>query len=457
MIQEKRWAAGLVALVGAGYLAAVFPWLFFRHDDWWILGNSVRYLPQDWSFAWEPMLYFNNTPLVWFFRPGFKAMVYLFYSAFGFHYGLWMATLLAIYGATLWIGYAVAERIGGNSRNGFWFVAATAGTWLIHFGSLAWMGEGMMNVPQAFLLMACTYAFLRGTHHRAWWVASWLSFILALAFKESSLFHTVFLAAMVLAEPTFTRLSLKKRAILLLPFAVLGAAYLVVRLGWMPVSPSYHPDYTVDKIVRTLGLALGPVFLPLVLWALGLFWWDRPALGRFTRGLAGRAYYLPFLVVSISVYLGLDFFSPGWLLLLGTFCLLAVACGPFASSVSPSVMLRFALVLSVVSAVPIGWRLNAMGWSHWHRAQTEVFDAIRSAPTSTTHVYVRPCENPSYPGVTFDRVVANEESVRQIWYLTHGQSIPVTFLYCDSKTPAEHGQLLLDWKFPESLKVTSLP
>lgn len=455
MLQEKRWATGLVALLVAGYVAAVFPLLFFRHDDWWILGNSVRYLPQDWSYAFKPMLYFHNSPLVWFFRPGFKALVFLFYAAFGFNYQLWMATLLGLYVGTLWIGYAVVVRIAGDSRNGFWFLAAMSGSWLVHFGSLAWMGEGMMNVPQAFLLMTCTYAFLRGARNARWWVASWVAFVLALGFKESSLFHTAFLAAMVMAEPTFTRLPAPQRIRLLVPFAVLGAAYLAIRLGWMPVSPSYHPHYSVDKIARALAQALGPVLLPLLLWAIALRWRERAGFPVFVRGLRSRGFYLPFVAVSISVYLGLDFFSPGWLLLLGTFCILAMACAPLPPRVDSRLIVRFAGVLFALSVAPIVWRLNSVGWWQWHRAQTEVFAAIRNAPADTTRVFVRPCENPEYPGVTFDRVVANEEAVRQIWFLTHGKPIDVHFLYCDSKTPQVPGQLLLEWKFPEAARVTS--
>jgi hypothetical protein len=457
MPQEKRFAALLLALMCAAYLVAVFPLLFFRHDDWWILGNSVRYLPEDWGFLWKPMLYFGERPLVWFFRPGFKGLVYVFFNVFGFTYALWMATLLALYVATLWMGNAIVVRITGSTRSGFWFIAAMAGSWLIHFGSLAWMGEGMMNVPQAFLLMLSTYAFVRAAKKNAWCVLSVAAFVLALGFKESSLFQPVFFAAMVCAEPSFRRVSWKKRIGLLAPFAVLGGVYLLVRLGYMPVSPSYRPEYTVVKIARSAAFALGPVMLPFALWGLYLRARGRAVFREYIGELSARLFYVPFVLVSISVYLGHDFFSPGWFLVVGTFTVLALACTQVPAKISNGSMLRFAGVLFLLSVGPIAYRLQCVGWWQWHRAQLEVFNAIAEAPADTTRVFVRPCENPDYPGVVFGRVVANEEAVRQIWYLTHGRPVQVQFLYCDSKTPSVHGQWLLDWKFPESAKITSLP
>ncbi len=448
MVRERNWAWIVIGCVGALYALGVLPKLSFRHDDWWILGNSVRYLPTDWGFLFRPTLYFEGAEITWFFRPGFKFLVWLFYDIAGLHYAAWMGALLVLFLACLKLGYEIACRVTEEPRHGLFFVVTLGASLAIHFGSLAWMGEGIMNIPQVFLLLLCTYAVAESilTDSAVWRMVSWLTFALALGFKESSLFHVAFLAAFVF-EPRL-RQSPRERWLTLAPFALFASAYLVIRLGVMPVNPSYLAKPTIGKVFRSLSTAMGPLFLPLALWIFVLRVREPKALGAFFRGLAGRWRYLPFLAVSLSIYVGHDFFSPGWFLLLGTFTLLALSLGPLPAF-SPQQAMAFAGLLLVFSSVPIVGRLESMGWWQWKGAQEKAFEIVRSAPAETESLVVRACNDPRYPMVTFERVVANEEGLRQMWFLTHRRDIDVSLVRCETPIQPEPGRFLVDWRFPE--------
>lgn len=447
MVRERNVAWGVIAFVGALYALWVLPRLSFRHDDWWILGNSVRYLPTDWGFLFRPTLYFDGSEITWFFRPGFKFLVWLFYDVAGLNYAAWMGALLLLFLACLKLGYAIGERVTGEARHGLFFVCALGASLAIHFGSLAWMGEGMMNVPQVFLLLLCTYGVVEGIRNEspAWRMISVVAFLLALGFKESSLFHTAFLWAL-LFEPSL-RQPRRERWLTLAPFAVAAVVYLVIRLGVMPVNPSYLAQPTAGKVFRSLSTALGPLFLPLALWVLVLRVREPKTLKVFFSGLAGRWRYLPFLAVSLSIYVGHDFFSPGWFLLLGTFTSLALAFGPLPAF-TPKRAMAFATLLFVFSAVPVVGRLESMGWWKWKGAQNEALAMIQAAPKETESLVVRACTDPRYPMVTFERVVANEEGLRQMWFLTHQRETDVAIVRCESEIKPEPGRFIVDWRFP---------
>ncbi len=432
----------------AALYTAVLPFVFFRHDDWWIIGNSVRYLQEGWGYLWRPTLVHDGAEIAWFFRPGFKFLAAAFFGLFGYHYALWVATLVALYLVTLGIGARICERLTGDVRSGLWFCVAIASSVAIHFGSLTWVGEGLMNVPQVFLLMVCTWAFVEGrlTGKAFFQRVSLAAFAAALLFKEAAIFHLAFLGAMLFAEPRLTQLRPGKRLLALLPFIVLGSAYLVLRLGAMPVNPSYLPVYTFAKLVRSLCISSAPLMLPLGVWTLALRWMDKKSLGSFLSGLKTRGWYLPFLAASLSVYVGHGFFSPGWYLTMGTFWLLALAFQKQRFP-KPNVVGVFAAVVLLFSAVPVGVRLHALGWFQWHHGQRATLELVTKASSAYRRIQVRNCENPLYPGMLFGRVVAHEEGLRQMWFMTHGQTIDVAFTDC-AKPAVPSSDLVLEWKFP---------
>lgn len=450
LTENQRQPFVPIGLLGFFYCAAVLPLLFFRHDDWWILGNSTRYVPVDWNFLWKPTLYHGGREIIWFFRPGFKFLVWLFYEVFGLHYFLWMFSLLGIFLASLWVGFLTVVRISGSIQHGRWFVGAVGASFALHFGSLAWMGEGMMNVPQLFLLIFCTYAFTRQAESKGnlWAVLSWVSFIGALCFKESSLFHTALLAGLCVAEPYFRRGTWRDTLLPLLPFAVIAGVYLVIRLGRMPYNPSYVAAYTVDKVLRSSVSAFGPLLLPLFIWIACLAFFRRSLLASYFTELKRVIWYLPFLACSLVLYLGQDFFSPGWLLVVGVFTLFVLSLHSVPVGVNTRFIWGFAFALFAFSTLPIVAKLNSVGWWEWKAAQTEILQAVRNAPAETKYILVRSCENPKFPAVGFERVVANAEGMRQMAYLTHGREILVALMECSAPLPRVASALVLDWRFP---------
>ena len=248
-------------LVLALYLIGIFPYCFFRHDDWWILGNSVTHLGQDWGFLWRPTLYWQDTEIVWFFRPFFKLGTWLFFQLFAFQYYAWLTACLLLACWTLWVGYRTLQDLSGRlAAQTFllWFVCAIP----LHLGSLAWVGEGLMNVPQGLLLILCTSYWVRvgesGGLLSAPLAWSTLYFVLALGFKESTVFHLAFLAALTLSEPA---LKFRSRWRTWVPafgaIAVVAGLYLVWRLGYLPWNPSYRPAFDaalwMDSLVRCVG------------------------------------------------------------------------------------------------------------------------------------------------------------------------------------------------------------
>ncbi len=449
---EQRSAKALLVLCALGvlYVFAVLPLLSFRHDDWWILGNSVRYLPLDWNFLWRPTLYFNGHEIIWFFRPGFKLLVFVFYACFGLHYGLWMFALLLLFLAALWIAFLAVSKVSGSKNSALWFLGTMAASFTLHLGSLAWMGEGMMNVPQFFLLSLCTLAFCNGAGERGvlWSVLSRLSFVGALCFKESSLFHVALLAGLLGAEPYFRRENLAKTFAPLIPFCFLSVFYLAIRLGYMPYNPGYVAVHTLKKTLYSAFAVIGPICLPMIVWSLGVWFLKPDQLIRYRTSLARGIWYLPFVAVSLALYIGQDFFSPGWLLVVGGFTMFWLALRAIPENISDDYILRYCAVLFLISSGPVVYKLNEVGWWKWHTAQNEVFDRIRSAPKDTKHIFVRGCENPQYPGVVFERVVANEEGMRQMFFLSHQSEVSVQLVECNASIQSNPDSLVLTWRFP---------
>jgi hypothetical protein len=452
---EKRQSLFTLGVLSLVYCLAVFPLLFFRHDDWWILGNSVRYLPQNWHFLWKPTLYHSGQEIIWFLRPGFKLLVLVFYSVFGLNYFLWMATLLGFFLAALWLGFLTAVRVSASPRNGFWFLVVAAASFPLHFGSLAWMGEGMMNVPQLFFLLLCTYTLCRAWEEQSlgWAVSSWLSFLVALGFKESSLFHVAFLAGVCGSEPFFRRRGLRAIGEALVPFAVIAAIYLAIRLGRMPYNPSYVAVYSWFRVTKTLSLALAPILLPVFLWGVSLYLFGKSFLFSYVRQMRSWLFFVPFLACSLVLYVGQDFFSPGWLLVVGICTVFLFSLRAVPDGVGSRAIGAFALALFLVSSVPVIVRLQGVGWWRWRGAQQEFFELLRSVPEPTRQIFIRACENAQFPGVVFERVVANAEGVRQMTYLLHGKEIPTYLLHCGTPIPSGEGQLILDWRFPQMEKI----
>ena len=66
---RRRPELWVMAAYSVFYIALIFPFAYFRHDDWQIISNSVLRLPDDWRFLFTDTLYDLGVPTRWFVRP----------------------------------------------------------------------------------------------------------------------------------------------------------------------------------------------------------------------------------------------------------------------------------------------------------------------------------------------------------------------------------------------------
>jgi hypothetical protein len=461
-----RWSDPLSivgAIVGVFYLAVVFPLCFFRHDDWWILGNSVLHLPKDWGFLWRPTLFHHAGELVWFFRPFFKLGTYLFYQAFGFQYYFWVLGLFLLFVATVWLTHrSLLQFAGPVAARTFslFFICSIP----LHIGSLAWVGEGMMNIPQAFLLMTVLATWFRLAsentfrwgHPQLW--LGFVAFVLAIGFKESTVFHLALMGGVLLSERSrFAKFSTS--VAYGLPFAVAAAIYLYIRLGWMPLNPSYRPEFSLQLWALSLGKFLSVPMACAFLWIALDAGSNAKQWKLWGSALKKRAAWAPYFAVSIVVYLGQDFFSPGWwylpslsLALLMGLCQAEVGQ---SSSISPKAR---ALALVAFSLSLCVWNFNRIGWWHWGTLQKQVHQMVREAdPTAVRVISFYTCTSESFPEVPLVRVIGDPEAIRNQWHIVHGVPVQVNLRYCehlaqDLRGPASvEGpvEAVFQWEFPQ--------
>jgi hypothetical protein len=454
----------LVFLV-AGYSALIFPFAYFRHDDWYILGNAALHLPGNWKFAFSSTLFVGNTEVVWFFRPLFKIFVYFFYEWFGFHYWIWLLGLTFFCcGAFIFSSLAI-EKLTGAREKGVLFTVLFAAAIPLHVGSLAWMGEGMMNCPQLFFLALSTYAFVLGFHRTlgsriGFCLLSLASYFLSLGFKESSIFHIAFLSALLFHEPFFGT-NRRQKLLWLSPFAVLTAVYLVYRTLFLPMNGSYSPLLKTLAILRPIAFIVGTFSLVVAAWALseGPRW--STVLQDWREAL--RKKWMLALVVAGSClpYLAHDFFSPGWLLLPGSYFLwMLVLTIPRGSlELSPAFIRRTGSWLLVLSLVPVtAWMVHAHWWE-WRKPQKAMEAIVESIPDrSITGIIIFDCVGERRPELQFARIVGFDAALGYLWRLHHCSSIPVSVVPCTNHFDsffdwhvrhARGEKVFLKWEYPE--------
>ncbi len=410
-----------IAASFAVYALAIDPFAYFRHDDWLILGNAVR-LPEDWGALWRPTLFGPEGERVWFFRPGFKFATWLFHSLFGFQYWAWLAATQLLTAAAAWLA---AKPLGQNGR---YFLALFAASFTIHLGSLSWIGEGLMNCPQLFILALNFYLFMSGR-----FTAAFLVWVVGLGFKESSVFHVLFLAAVAWTSD-------ERRLKPLIPYAVGAAAYLGIRLLVLPVNAEYLAVPTVTSVLRSVGIICALIGVtPLLACLLGGQW----------RAWKSYWAFVPYFAVSLAPYLGHKFFSPGWVLVPGFFLVwIAAKIGPARRAPE--------LALATTLAFCVGWMISMHWWS-WGQGQRNVHEVVKNLGTEARHVVILECpSDPAVPKQTFQRVVAHPSALWHLWHLYHDGEIE--FRVSDCAAPSEQpGYLFLKWDFPRLERFTPLP
>lgn len=467
--EPLTWFLGTVSVL---YLVVLFPLCFFRHDDWWILGNSALHLPGDWAFLWRPTLYWGSQEIVWFFRPFFKLFTFLFYEAFRFNYYLWLTTLFLVFLATLAVGHRALNRFAGKiaaDTFALFFLCAVP----LHLGSLAWIGEGMMNVPQGLLLMVATAAWLDlGKEKKFRWNATalWVGLAcitLSLGFKESTIFHLALFAGLALSEQGF-EVRKRHRVIVayFLPFAVLAAVYLGVRLGLMSWNQSYRPEFSAELWAKSFARVATVPVLAVTAWVFLDSLFDGKRWTKWGAALVKRAWWLPYFGVSTIVYLGQNFFSPGWWYLPSmTLALLVALCQKDVGAPMPLLRIEWGMTKhraafgSLLLFVALSaYKLDSMGWWHWGKLQRQFHQMVlRANPEEVRYMTVYNCEEGKYADIGMPRVVGDMEAIRNQWELVHRKPMLVTFRYCyklasDRRNPAsmeKPGEAVFAWRFPE--------
>lgn len=444
---KTRSAPLALTLFFAVYCFAIFPWAFFRHDDWLILGNAVNRLPQDWGFLWRATLYFHGIEGDWFFRPFFKLGTYVFFQLFHFHYYGWLVTLLGCQVAAIALAYATLRQVGASERRATLFVVLFTASAHFHFASLVWMGEGMMNSPQLLLMALATYAFARAT--LGWQFLSALAFALSLGFKESSLVLPALFFGLTLAAVPFRDESWARRIARLAPCALIAGGYLAWRFVCTPFNGSYVPHEWSD-VLRSVVLIVGAVLAPLAIAALLGGLRDRPHWRGSWTALRALWPYAPFLFLMVAPYFGHPFFSPGWLLLPG-FYFLFIACLAEWPASSTKTLWPVGLAVLAVTAAPVLWQTSQLGWWQWRIAQRTFLERMQQAdPQTIKLVHICEVPNPRYPTTDVLRVVGFRDGMEDLWELLHHTRVQVMFGPCnDERAPASADRLAFEFQFPE--------
>lgn len=419
------------------------PLLYFRHDDWLMLGNAVTILPRDWGFLWKTSWYTSPShEEVWFFRPFFKLAIWGSFQVFKFNHFCWIMThWLLILGALLFAMKSLDNIAVGNSRSKLLAILFLTSLSL-HFGNVVWVGEGMMNSPQLFLLSLSVYLFTKDTiFFRG---LSLVTYVLALGFKESSAFLPLFLLALALANN-----QLKQKWKTLLPHFLCMIIYLIIRLGFLPFNPGYKPHFTFQTLLKPSLYFIVFLATPLLV---VLFSAREQSLSSWKMGLKRFIPFTFYLGLLIAPHLGHPFFSPGWLLLPGFFTLWAFCVSLDESVLNKIPLKRVALVVFGLSFLPVAWQTHELGWLKWGISQKKVHTFIKNLPEDEAkEIFIETCLDPHHPQATFERVVGAAENLQHLWNLHHSTPVDFTLIPCtegDQRFKPQQGQILAKWHFP---------
>lgn len=315
-----------------------------------------------------------------------------------------------------------------------------------------------MNIPQALLLMACTWAYLDSRPPVYSGVALFF-FLMAMGFKEASVFHLLFLAGLSWFRGDFLSPS-KARIFCWALFIFATVFYLWVRLRLMPWNPSYIPERDILRITKSAILYGGGLLFSTTLFVLSLRLKLRLVVRSFWR--ARWLGFLPYFLISGALYLGQEFFSPGWWLVPGLCLALVIAsAGEPLWKQAASRLLTASLVTFTLSAVLVGTQIHSIGWWYWKDLQVQTRSILeRVDPSVTRIITILECPNRTYPYSTMGRVVGNSEALRWMWELLHDVPVPMRRQWCprspafdvdrnrDQLPDPLKGEVRIYWRFP---------
>ncbi len=453
----------LLMLFCAFYLTALFPFAFFRHDDWLIALNGAS-LQTNWQKLWSPTLMHGATERIWFFRPLVKFNGFLFWKLFGEHYYFWLASTLFFTVGALVFAYRSLNEFPPTQKKSLSFLILFVCAPLIHFGSLTWIGEGLMNCPQIFFLALSLWAFLKSVNFRDtesrptyfihYTAVALLAFLIALGIKESSIFHVIFLMA-ILRDNKFNRRSWKNTIRCILPYAIISSIFLIFRLFFVPMNGDYVLGFTLAHLgtpVLYFLMILGtPVFL---LYLFGAY--DSEVRKTpFLTLLKEDIFYLIYFAISVVPFLGQPFFSVGWPLLTGFFFIFYLATKTKPMLTTQKIPIALALLL--VQGVPAMGYLGYLHWWDWQKPEYSLLKIVEISGADVSTIRIANCQNHATEHLSFERVVTHASGLNSLWILKNGHPVDIISTSCDSldeRQPSKD-ELVLRWEFPELTLVSS--
>lgn len=376
---------------------------------------------------------------VWFFRPFFKGLVGLCYSLFKNQIGFWMMIHWGFVMGAAILGEFSLQRIKKSHYRPFLFFLLFIVSFSLHFANVVWVGEGMMNAPQLFLLALAVFFFVSSSHGIQW--LSIFPYLFALGFKESSAFLPILLWVIALHQKEFS-----KKKVLLGAHFFIFCGFLVFRLGLLPFNPAYQPLLSFRNLMDPLFYFLVCLGFPF-----SYFLWNvsnRKQIPRNWKSLVLS--FLPFLGLLLAPHLGHPFFSPGWTLLPGYFFLWVICFVVNSEQMTSKNLYINALVVLALSSLVVGTQIWNLKWLSWVVPQRKMHSLlVNTDPNVISQIKIKNCLTQEYPDITFQRVIGAKENLEFMWALHHSKPIDFKFIECEANESDSNDSLLLTWKFPD--------
>ncbi len=424
----------------------VIPFCYFRHDDWLIIGTAVKHMPKDWGLLWRATLFYSPyRQEIWFFRPVFKILTFVNFKLFAFHHGMWVIEQIFLLLATLILSSRALFRIRNRNSDVEVFLVTFIFCIPLHFGSLVWIGEGMMNIPQVLFLSIALYGYLKNEVPTPFSIVlSLLGYIGALLCKESSV---VFPGLLLLLTFYFRDFKRDFKQLFLHAFVTL--AYLIARFKYFDVNPGYHPAFDFVHFVRPLLIFAAVIFLGPLLFVLTTFYRKKDK-GFSLLNLQRAILFSGFVLLLVLPHLGHWFFSPGWFFLPGFWAAWIFPLVFEDTTLFKSKIRTTAFLLLIASTIPLVWQLKNLGWQHWGKVQRNLHEIIRNTdPTGIKRMFIQECVNEEYPTSDLARVAGSTDSIEHIWNLSHDQKIHVIEIECKATVPVDPESKVIHFKFPD--------